>query len=628
MRNVLSSITKSSIKKPSTPDTPEVTALLASETFGESVARVAEKHGIRRDDAMTEAAGYLREMSGRHQPQVTDAWLKFGNWLSRGYDILVDEDSMANLRRLDRKHALIFLISHRSYLDEFIIQAALPAGGLKPLYGVAGANLDFFPLGTVGRRTGVVHVRRSTSDIPIYRLALRSYMGELVVNKANLGWSIEGGRTRTGKMRPPRYGLLRYVADAVEAAPNDGTVDPLIVPVSFMYDQLPIHEVGKMASEARGQGKESENLRWLFNYGRGLRERMGRMYLDFGEPLPLRARLAELAEEGVVENRVERVALAVCHRINKATPVTPTAAVCIALLGADRALTLDEVLDTVLPLAVYIRGRGWPVAGGAALTDRSTLRWALRELTRSGVLTAYSGGTETVWGIGDDQHLVAAVYRNSAIHVLLMRAIVELSVLAVAESGDSGALMHTALRLRELLKFDFFFAQREPFDSELATEIAVLARPDKPTGLDVSPEQAKAWIDNAIPLVSHLVLRPFLDAYRVVAEVLARHDEDTEVDTKALVAECLRVGRQWALQRTLASEESVSGEMFGTALNLARHLDLLRVGAPDLAKRRREFADELRELTRAVGRIAERDRIAKETGFPVLQTYGDLPVAL
>ena len=56
--------------------------------------------------------------------------------------------------------------------------------------------------------------RRATSDIPVYRLALRSYMGELVANKANLGWSIEGGRTRTGKLRPPRYGLLRYVADA------------------------------------------------------------------------------------------------------------------------------------------------------------------------------------------------------------------------------------------------------------------------------------------------------------------------------------------------------------------------------------------------------------------------------
>jgi glycerol-3-phosphate O-acyltransferase len=604
-------------------DTREVGQLLASPVFRQSVAEVAEQRGMSRDEAMAEAVGYLREMSGSHQPQLTDAWLRFGNWLTRGYDILVDEDGMAELRRLDRKHSLIFLISHRSYLDEFIIQAALPAGGLSPLFGMAGANLDFFPLGTVARRTGVVHVRRATADMPIYRLALRAYMGQLVENKANLGWSIEGGRTRTGKLRPPRYGLMRYVADAVESLPD---ADPLIVPVSCMYDQLPIHEVGKMASEARGQRKESEDLRWLVGYARGLRERLGRMYLDFGKPLPLRQRLTELASESVAagsdganDNRVERVALAVCHRINSATPVTPTAAVCIALLAADRALTLDEVLDTVRPLAVYIRGRGWPVAGGANLTDRSTLRWALRELVRSGVLTCYTGGNETVWAIGADQHLVAAVYRNSAIHVLLMRAIVELSVLALAESGDPSTLMQTALRLRELLKFDFFFSRRIRFEEDLAREIEVLARPAEANGLEVTPDQARAWLDNAIPLVSHLVLRPFLDAYRVVAEQLAGHDDDDEIDERALIGQCLRVGRQWTLQRTLASEESVSGEMFGTALKLAGHLDLLRVGAPDLAKRRRQFADELGELGRAVGRIAERDRIAKETGFPTLQ---------
>jgi hypothetical protein len=37
--------------------------------------------------------------------------------------------------------------------------------------------------------------------------------------------------------------------------------------------------------------------------------------------------------------------------------------VCLALLAADRSLTLDEVLGTVAPLARYIDGRGWPVAG-------------------------------------------------------------------------------------------------------------------------------------------------------------------------------------------------------------------------------------------------------------------------
>lgn len=595
-------------------DTREVCQLLESESFRGAVSELADSLGIPADAALDEAGDYLREMSATHLPRVTDLFDRVGGWLTRGLDELVDEDGLAELRRLDRKHALVFLISHRSYLDEFLMPPILAAGGLSPMYAMAGANLNFFPLGTVARRNGMVHVRRATRDQPIYRLALRSFVGQLVANKANLGWSIEGGRTRTGKLRPPRHGLLRYVTDALEGQPD---ADPLLVPVSIMYDQLPVHEVVKMASEARGAGKEPEDVRWLVNYARGLRERLGRVYLDFGRPLPLRARLAELRDQEVSANQVERVALDVCHRINEATPVTPTAAVCIALLGANRALTLDQVLATVRPLAEYVTGRGWPVAGAANLTDRSTIRWALRELVRSGVLTAYSGGTETVWGIGPEQHLIAATYRNSAIHVLLGRAIAELALLAVAESSQVPAereprtAWDEALRLRELLKFDFFFAQREQFADELAAEIAILAGPDATAGLDVTPNQAREWLATAHPLVAHLVLRPFLDAYRVVGEQLAAMDEEEAVDEKALVDTCLRVGHQWALQRILASEESVTGEMFSTALNLARHRDLVNSDAPHLAKRRREFADELTEVARAINRIADRERVPR-----------------
>jgi glycerol-3-phosphate O-acyltransferase len=596
-------------------DTREVTQLLGSERFAASVGGLADKLGLSHGAAMDLAGDYLREMSATHNPRVTEMWQRFGNWLSRGYDVLVDEDGLANLRKLDKKHSLIFLISHRSYLDEFILPPMLQAGDFSPLYGMAGSNLDFFPLGSIARRTGIVHVRRSTADVPLYRLALRSFMGQLVANRSNLCWSIEGGRTRTGKLRPPRYGLLRYVADAVEELPE---ADPLLIPVSIMYDQLPVHEVGKMASEARGQDKKPEDFRWLVNYARGLRERLGRVYLDFGTPLPLRQRMAELRADEVTENQVERVALDLCHRLNEATPVTPTATVCVALLAADRAMTLNEVLATIRPLADYIRGRGWPVAGGATLTDRSTVRWALRELVRSGVLTSYSGGSETVWGIGAEQHLIAATYRNSAVHVLLGRAIAELSLLAVADSEENGATppgggaprtaFDEALRLRELLKFDFFFAGRDGFAEELAAEIAILASPDVSDGLDVTPEQAREWLAKARPLVSHLVLRPFLDAYRVVGEQLTALDEDEEADSGAVVEASLRVGMQWTLQRTLGSAESVSGEMFRTALKLAGHRDLLTPGAPYLSKRRHEFAAELAEVARAIDRISDRDK--------------------
>ena len=105
-----------------------------------------------------------------------------------------------------------------------------------------------------------------------------------------------------------------------------------------------------MTAEARGAAKRPETAVWFAGYALNLRKRMGRVYVDFGEPLRLRERLAELEAQGA-DRIVQRVALDVSHRLNRATPVTPTAAVCVAMLAADRALSLGEVLATVAPLA-------------------------------------------------------------------------------------------------------------------------------------------------------------------------------------------------------------------------------------------------------------------------------------
>src|SRR4029077_13795626 len=193
------------------------------------------------------------------------------------------------------------------------------------------------------------------------------------------------------------------------------------------------------------------------------RHRLGRIYINFGPPVPMYERMVALRAEGLTDRQVAEPARSdIGPRLNQVTPVSATAAVCVAMLGQDRALTLDEVCATVAPLAHYLHGRGWPVAGGADLTERATVSQKLHDLVGSGVLTCYSEGPTTVWGIGDDQHLIVAVYRNSAIPVLVTRAIAELALLAIARTP--GATKRTgwdkALAVRELLKFDFFFAGR------------------------------------------------------------------------------------------------------------------------------------------------------------------------
>jgi glycerol-3-phosphate O-acyltransferase len=574
-------------------DPPMVLNILRSEQFRDQAEEAARRLGISAAAVVAEAGQHFREMAATHNQRVIDQWTRFGRWMLRGYDVLIDEEGLAALRLLDEKHSLAFLIAHRSYLDEWVVPPTLMTFGVRPPYGFAGANLDFFPLGTVARRTGIVHIRRATSDAPVYRFALRTFIAHLVSTQANMIWSIEGGRSRTGKLRPPRLGLLNYVVEAADQA--DGDVQ--LVPVSIIYDQLPSNEVDLMTSEARGKGKNPENAVWFFGYLRGLRRRLGRIYVDFGEPIALKARLNELeTEDPSGAHTVERVALEVCHRINQATPVTPTAAVCIALLAADRALTLDEVLATVAPLADYLNARGSATAGAATLTDRATLRRALQDLVSSGVLTGHSTGESTVWVVGPEQHLHAAMYRNSAIHALVLRAILEL-VLAGADEGTAEAPYDAsveALRLRDMLKFEFFFAPRLEFLDDLRSELQLIdANIEAAENAElVTSDQAKAYLASTTWLLAHLVLRPFVDAYALVSHMLVQAGEAAVADQERFIDQCLALGHQWGLRRRIASEESNSAEMFRNALKLAANRDLLEAG-PEVVARRAEFDGEI-----------------------------------
>ena len=582
----------------------EAVELLEDDAFARELSEAARAQGTDVAAARAEATSYLSEMAAGHGDRMTEQWARLGNWFMRAYDIVVDEEQIQRLRKLDSQHSLGIAFSHRSYLDGMAIPNVLGARRFSPTFTFGGANLNLPVLGAVASRTGIIFIRRTTTDLPLYRLTLRSYIRQLVTNRRNLAWSIEGGRTRTGKLRPPVHGILKYLVDAVE---GPASPDAQVVPISIVYDQL--HEVSGMTAEARGARKRPEDLRFVVRFARSQRTRMGRAYLTVGEPFSLRQRLEQLHGDGLSSHQaIERIALDISHRLNRATPVTVTAIVSLALLGADRALTLDEVLETVEPLAVYIDERKWPVAGGANLQDRATVRRALQELSGSNVLRQYEGGTEPVWSILEGQHLVAAFYRNTVIHILVDRAIGELALLTVAELSTDATLpaggtvevgWDEAKRIRDLLKFEFFFPGRAQFEQDLRTELRILAGEDL---LDLTPARAGDLLRRARPHLAHLVLRPFLDAYLVVADRLVEQG-DALIEDEDLLADALAVGQQWQLQRKVESAESVSLELYRTALALARHRGLLDAG-PELVTRREAFLVEIQDSLRRLSVIS------------------------
>ena len=156
--------------------------------------------------------------------------------------------------------------------------------------------------------------------------------------------------------------------------------------------------------------------------------------------------------------------------------------------------------------------------------------------------------------------------------------------------------------MRDQLKFEFFFPDRDTFEAELTQEMRLIA-PDWDQHIGTAGHVRELLTRSGF-LMAHRVLRSFLDAQLVLAERLAARDAADTVLPEALLDECEAVGRQMLLQGRLHGPESLSRELFGSALKLAANHDLLGPGGEDLTARRERYASYVRDLVARV-RTAE-----------------------
>ncbi|MEN8160197.1 MAG: glycerol-3-phosphate 1-O-acyltransferase, partial [Myxococcota bacterium] len=504
--------------------------ILSRPAFRGELRRLAAKLDRPYAYALRQATANLREIAATHSPFVIDLVVQFWQWMvHRGYREVLDHEpaQLDRIRDLSQHHPVVFLPTHKSNLDHGTLQILLHENGLPPNHTAGGINMNFFPVGPLVRRAGVFFIRRSFKDDEVYKLVLRHYIDTLIEKRFPLEWYIEGGRSRSGKLLPPRFGMLAYVVDAYRRGKSE---DVSLVPVSISYDQ--ISDVSDYAAEQLGAAKEREGFFWFVRILRRLGRRYGRIVVRFGEPLSLAAALGAPdpnappdPDERALD--LQKLGFEVCVRINQATPITPIALVCLALLGrGDRALALAEMQVALRNLLAYVERRKLPVSEALTLDSADGLRHTLNLLVENGLLTRFDEGPDTVWGIAARQHLAAAYYRNTVIHYFVNGAIAELALLRAAETDvqDRAAeFQEEALRLRDLLKFEFFFTDKEIFERELAAEVA-LHDPHWEKAFQVGPAELAELVTRFKPLSAHRVLRPFVEAYVVVGDALVQRD--------------------------------------------------------------------------------------------------------
>lgn len=578
----------------------EAHTLLAEPAFLADLAEAAETMGKSQAQASKYASKCLTEIAATPRESWLAPAAKMARFVyTRSYEPKLDInlDALEELRELSRDHLLLFLWSHKSHMDSFVFLLSLYDNQFKPLPLVfAGINMNFLGFGALARRVGAIFLRRSFQDDAIYKLVFRHYIDYLIRNRLPLTWSIEGTRSRTGKLSPPKLGILNWVLEACE---REEMHDVKLVPVSIAFDR--IAEIDDYVALQRGMPKRKESLRWFLNFIFGMKEPYGKIYVRFAQPVGLEnaAPTAMDSDHEQGPSLATRLAFEVCTRMEQITPIKSADVLAMVLLGANgRALSDREIFLQASEIAALVRDKALPVASGFSLEDEEQVAAAVLSMRGSKLVKAYDGGSTNVCYIPEEQQLAAAYYRNTITHYFLAAALGEI---ALAMGVDDVTLVgepelqQRVQQLRDLFKFEFFFRPREEFWQEVLADTS-----RRYPHWQSSSTSLQKQLRERPPRFGHAILRSIAEAYQVVAFTLCALGGKPAPDAKSFTRDLLGQGREMLLRRRISGESAISRDLFSNGLQLAEYRQLLTGNDSSLLARREAFLQETTELLGAI----------------------------
>jgi glycerol-3-phosphate O-acyltransferase len=573
--------------------------LRASPRYNKAMEKLAVELGRPVAELHEEARAYMKEMIAEPNSFFID-WMgkvtRFIVSLGYGKEIVYDTADLERTRQILREYPAALLWTHKSHVDGMAMISVMYDNDLPAPHSLGGINMAFAGLGTLGRKSGVIYIRRTFQDNPVYKLVFRHYLGYLMEKRFPFSWAFEGTRSRVGKLMPPRYGLIKYVLEAAHAT---RARDLHFIPVSISYDL--IGEVADYAMEQSGRKKRPESLRWFLGYVAKMRAPKGRIYFDLGEPVVI---------EGVTpppeDIDMSKTAFEVAVRVNNMTPVTfPSLAATVLLGWAPRAITREEFRAEVLEFVIWLRKRNIRLTDNFGRGHDEQLEELARLTIERGLVSRYDEGLEPVYGISDDQYAEAGYYRNTIVHYFVNKAILELALIKSidAEAADRvDTFWDETDRLRDLFKFEFFYSQKDEFREQLAQEMAMYVT-DWLAVLEGDAQGVHEMLADMRPLLAHATLLPYVEAYGIVAEVLEQLEPGVGIDIKECVSLSLKYGEQRYLQRRISSKASIAKLLFENGYKLFDNLGLTAGGDPAIAKQRATVSAEFAELSDRLARI-------------------------
>jgi glycerol-3-phosphate O-acyltransferase len=400
--------------------------ILKTQAVRHAVRGAMKARGLQRRAALVLARKHAVEIAANYsQSFVRFMALLLGRLWTRLYDG-VEFEHVDKLSEIGDRAEIIYVPCHRSHMDYLLLSYVIYRKGFAVPHVAAGVNLNMPVIGRFLRKGGAFFLRRSFKGDALYAAVFSKYLGFMMARGHPLEYFIEGGRSRTGRLLPPRTGMLSMT---VRSFLHDPKRPVVFMPVYFGYER--IVEGRTYIGELSGRPKEKETVLGLLKSLAVLRSKFGKVHVNLGQPIDLDELLQEHnphwrsapsedagSPAGWIGEAIADLALRIVTGINAAAAVTPINLVAMAVLATPRQALLEA--DLVRQLELFQRLlRDAPYAPLVTITSDSGVQMT-RYAEAMGMLERQEHPLGDILRMPADCAVLATYYRNNILHLFAM----------------------------------------------------------------------------------------------------------------------------------------------------------------------------------------------------------------
>lgn len=548
--------------------------IFASDRFRQFMDEYSENRNIPIREVRKKADGYLEEIAAKYNPGMLKIYSTIVGWIIRAMfeDVIVNTETLNKIKNVSMKGPLVLLPCHKSHVDYLILSYLMYHHNMPCPLIAAGQNLSFWPLGPLFRSGGAFFIRRSFRGAILYSRVFAEYIHKLLEEGFNIEQFIEGGRSRTGKLLMPKLGLLSILLNAYK---NDACDDMIIVPIYIGYDR--VLEEKSYLDELEGGKKEPENLKQVIQARKFLKNRYGKIYIQFHDPLSLN----ELLEQIPLKEMDSREQSALCrnlghrvlHAIGRATVVTPHALVASAILNCDAenfsADSLMPIIDTYLKHLATQNAKlaDTLVYDSYHAIQKAILSYVQRKFIEPLPADREKQPSDTTYEINISKRPNLEYYKNNCVGFFIPAAFTALNILeANRPQFAAGDLQAGYAFLQDLFKYEFSYDSDRDIESYVQLNLDALMQGGALT-FQPDPSNTYHLPDSGMRKLKlfAIFLKPYFESYWIVLNFFMITPANT-IKSRDRLKKIADTGNQMFKRGEITRKEALNKISFKNAL--------------------------------------------------------------